>query len=165
MRDEPERMGFRNRQCVVFVVLLAGCPAGGGSDTTAMCNFDAVLDDLAGSGRAPPVDCGFVKLSDSLSSWQAAQTCALEALDAGEALEVRWQPTSVDSESYAGLVSVDAGDVSISWISYDNYQGDETLNYYACDAVNVYVDCEVSVGQMCLMCVDPGEDHPSECRQ
>lgn len=127
----------------------------GGGD----CDFETIVGDAADASKVPPVDCGFVTLADDVAAWQAAHTCATEAFAAQGAVKVLWQPPGIDSTLYAALVGLVGESYGITFFTYDSI-GDPLMRAQTCGDVVTPDDCAVGVGEMCLVCSDPGDFEP-----
>lgn len=119
------------------------------------CDFESTVDEIADGGKLPPMDCGFVTLADDLLAWQTAHDCAWAALQSESAFKVLWQPMAADSLTYWALVGLIGDDYAITFVGYDDYQGDVSL--YSWPAYEIEVDCAAAVGQMCLHPLDGGD--------
>ena len=119
------------------------------------CDFETTVCEIADGGKRPPMDCGFVTLADDVFAWQAAHDCAWSALQTQSAFKVMWQPMALDSLGYSAFVGVVDESYAITYVGYDDYQGDVQL--YSWPAYEVEVDCAVAVGQMCLNAIDGGD--------
>jgi hypothetical protein len=131
-----------------------GLDVGGGD-----CDFETIVCDAADASKVPPIDCGFVTLDDDVAAWQAAHTCATEAFAAQSAVKVIWQRQGIDSLVYAALVGFVGESYGIARYDYDSF-GEPMAQVHRCGAVVTLDDCAVGVGEMCLVCTDPGDVEP-----
>lgn len=144
---------------VACVLLSFACGEAGETDDSpeAQCDFEVAVGGFTADAA---MDCGAVDLDDTQPAWVEAQTCALEAIANGMPVVLRWRPQTIDSVARVAITA-DAG--MQTWISLDDYMGDVSLQHYACASITAQAECTVSVGQMCLACVEVG-DRVETCR-
>jgi hypothetical protein len=119
------------------------------------CDFETTVCEIADDGKRPAMDCGFVTFADDIFAWQAAHDCAWAALQSQGAFKVMWQPMTIDSLAYEGLVGVVADSYAITYVSYDDYQGD--IHLISWPVEDVGINCKVSVGHMCFDLIGGGD--------
>lgn len=101
------------------------------------------------------IDCGIVGDNDDLASWQAAAECALDAAAMQVGFKVMGQVGGIDSILSQAYGAPTGGIWAPVHVFHDSFGPSATR--YDCADIDDEPGCQVSVGDLCLRCVDAGE--------